>query len=106
MMLMVVIMMMTVVVVMMTVIIIVIVYVAVLIGVRMECTLADRGTRWTGVNLVQIRRLILFASAQTITGIDIDRFLRQVIATSGTRSSQTASVVRHLTNTYRGPRRV
>lgn len=104
MMLMVVIMMMTVVV--MTVIITVIVYVAVLIGVRMECTLADRGTRWTGVNLVQIRRLILFASAQTITGIDIDRFPRQVIATSGTRSSQTASVVRHLTNTYRGPRRV
>ena len=91
---------------MVTVIIIVIVYVAVLIGVRMECTLADRGTRWTVVNLVQIRRLIFLAPAQTITGVDIDRLPRQVIAASGTRSSQTASVVRHLTNTYRGPRRV
>lgn len=88
------------------IIIIIVVYVAILIGVRMECELADRGTRWTVVNLVQIRRLIFLAPAQTITGVDIDRFPRQVIAASGTRSSQTASVVRHLTNTCRGPRRV
>ena len=101
-------MMMMVVVVMVVVmaVTVVIIFVAVFIGARMKCTSADRGTRWAGVNLVQIRRLIFFACAQTITGVDIDRLPRQVIAASGTRSSQTASVVRHLTDTYRGPRRV